>query len=404
MNSAEDALDGDAGDAAGPGAPPEATLDRRKQLVAGLLTAAVLVFVFVGVFPKIADYGAAWDSIQEMSVASLVALALVSVLNIVVYVFPYQAALPGLPFGQGFVVRQTSFMISNAIPAGGAFGLGVQYTMLSGYGYGPAQTSSAIAATSVWNLLVTLALPALGVTAVLFVGGASTSEVVGAVVGLVAVGLLITLFMLVLRSETTALRLGRLGDRLAAPVMRRVNKRRSTDATGATMGAAPAPTAAGSGAGTGTSVNGDGSPGPVTRALLNFRDSLRSVVERRWALLTSSSFAQQFCQFLILLVAFYGIKGSDAGINPVQLFAAFAIARLAGFIPITPGGLGTVDAAMVGMMTAFGANEDDALAALLLWRAASFVPQVVLGIGTFLWWRRHAGKRKPSGSPSVAAV
>lgn len=382
--------DGPAGpDAPGePVAAPEAKLDRRKQVVAGLLTLAVLVFVFVGVFPKFADYGAAWSSIEDMSIVSVVALVAVAILNVIVYVFPYQAALPGLPFGQGFVVRQTSFMISNAIPAGGAFGLGVQYTMLSGYGYGAAQTSSAIAATSVWNLLVTLALPALGVVAVLFVGGASTAEIVGAVVGLAAVGLLVTLFLLVLRSESAAVRIGSLGDRLAAPVMRRVNRKKGTDPAG-------------------TEADGEGSAeastGQVTRALLNFRDSLRTVVEDRWQLLTVSSFAQQFCQFLILVVAFYGIAGADSGINPVQLFAAFAIARLAGFIPITPGGLGTVDAAMVGMMSAFGADRDTALAALLLWRAASFIPQVVLGIGTFLWWRRHAGSSKGS-RPEVAAA
>lgn len=401
-------------------APPEAKLDKRKQIVAGLLTAAVLVFVFFGVFPKFANYSDAWNSIQTMSLAAVVALLAAAILNIIVYVFPYQAALPGLPYGQGFVVRQTSFMISNAIPAGGAFGLGVQYTMLSGYGFGPAATSSAIAATSVWNLLVTLALPAVGVLAIVFQGGATSSEVIGAVVGIIAVGLLVGLLMLVLRSEQTARRVGRVGDRLAAPVIRRVNKRKggapgtpSDPATSSDPDTTSGPATASddaivsSSAGAGSTGTGAGDEaGAVTLAVLKFRDNLRGVVEERWGRLTVTSTLQQLCQFLILAVAFYGLTGTDGGINIVQLFAAFAIARLAGFIPITPGGLGTVDAAMVAMMASMGADRDTALAASLLWRAASFIPQVVLGIVTFLIWRKqaHSRGRRSRDDSTTAAV
>ncbi len=402
-------------DAGGPAADNK--LDRRKQIVAGALTVAVLLFVFVGVFPKIANYSEAWDSIKDMSLGSVTALIAVAVLNVIVYVFPYQAALPGLPYGQGFVVRQTSFMISNAIPAGGAFGLGVQYTMLSGYGYGPAATSSAIAATSVWNLLVTLALPAVGVLAIVFQGGATSSEIIGAVVGVVAVGLLVALLVLVLRSETMARRVGNWGDKLATPVMRRFGKKKgdgpdagspSADTTVTSVTTVTTVTTVGTDAAdaieTAAAVAASAAQGggQVTAAIFKFRDNLRNVVEDRWGLLTITSVAQQFCQFLILAVAFYGIAGSTGGINPVQLFAAFAIARLAGFIPITPGGLGTVDAAMVGLMVTMGADRETALAASLLWRAASFVPQVVLGIVTFLVWRRHAGSKKNRQEPVPA--
>ncbi|MFV0315607.1 MAG: YbhN family protein [Microthrixaceae bacterium] len=366
-------------------APPVTKLDRRKQVIAGVLTVAVLAFVFFGVFPKFANYSQAWDSIQKMSVAAVAALLVAALVNIVVYVFPYQAALPGLPYGKGFVVRQTSFMISNAIPAGGAFGLGVQYTMLSGYGFGPAATSSAIAATSVWNLLVTLGLPALGVLAIVFQGGATTSEVLGAIGGIVAIGVMVGLLILVLRSEVTARRVGELGDRLAAPLIAKVNKRRGV----ADQGSAS------------ESEDGDGQ---VTKAVIHFRDNLRGVVEDRWGLLTITSILQQLCQFAILAVAFFGLTGTSGGINLVQLFAAFAIARLAGFIPITPGGLGTVDAAMVGMMASMGADRDTALAATLLWRAASFIPQVVLGIITFLIWRKQAHSKGPRDVVEAAAA
>ena len=94
------------------------------MVISAAVTVAVLVVVFLGVFPKVANYSEAWSSIQQLPVGYLVALAVATVVNGAVYVWPLQAALPGLRYGAGFVVRQTSFAISNAVPAGGAVGLG----------------------------------------------------------------------------------------------------------------------------------------------------------------------------------------------------------------------------------------------------------------------------------------
>jgi uncharacterized protein (TIRG00374 family) len=355
-------------EAATPEVAPPPSIDRRKQVVAGLLTVAVLVFVFVGVFPKFANYSDAWAAIQKMSVGSLLTLLAVTVLNIGVYVLPYQASLPGISYGHAFVVRQTSFMISNVVPAGGAFGLGVQYAMLSGYGYGPAPTSTAIAATTLWNLLVTLALPVVGVLLLLAEGEVQSHEILGAVVGLLAVVAMVVVLVLVLRNEGIARRIGGWGDALVHRF------RKSAE------------------------------PDTATRAILHFRDTTKDVVFNRWRLLTLTSVAQQLCQFLILAVAFYAIAGKSSGVNPAELFAAFALARLAGFIPITPGGLGTVDAALVALMHQFGADKDVALAADLVWRAASFFPQVFIGVVTFLIWRKQSGATRRSAAPAPVAA
>jgi uncharacterized protein (TIRG00374 family) len=343
-----------------PAAPAVGGIDRRKQVVAGLITLVVLVIVFAGVFPKFANYSDAWSSIQQMSVASVAALLAVTVLNIVIYVFPYMAALPGIRFPDAFVVRQTSFMISNAVPAGGAFGLGVQYAMLSGYGFGAAEASSAIAVTSVWNLLVTLALPALGLLVVLIEGDATSNQIIGAVGGLVAIVAIVGAMVVVLRSESWARRIGGWGD----AVVHRFRPSSADDA--------------------------------VTAGVVRFRVQTYDVVAKRWRSLTVTNFAQQFSQFFVLLVAVYGLGGRSTGVNPAEVFAAFAIARLAGFIPVTPGGLGTVDAALVALLSAFGMDKNLALAADLLWRAATFIPQIVIGIITFLIWRVQAARRARS--------
>jgi uncharacterized membrane protein YbhN (UPF0104 family) len=76
----------------------------------------------------------------------------------------------------------------------------------------------------------------------------------------------------------------------------------------------------------------------------------------------------------------------------IWAFAAFAISQIGLMIPITPGGLGTVDAAMIGILVALGVNNGNATAADLVWRASSYVPQIVIGILALVTWYRRAGK------------
>lgn len=355
---------------ADPAVPDVAPPNRRKQVVAGLVTVVVLAIVFAGILPKFGNYADAWDAIKNMSAAQLAVLALSVVVSICVYVFPFQVALPGLRYGPAFMIRQTSFTISNAVPAGGAIGLGVQYGMLAQAGFSGPSASAAIGITSVFNLLVTLALPVLGVLAMLFVETPKTSEILGALGGLVAVGVMVGFFVAIFRSEATATRLGGVAERLAAKVFGIIKK---------------------------------DPPQNITEQILKFRDSTVGVVKARWALLTVTNFAQQFAQFGVLAVALRITESGESTQVPIlAAFAAFALARLAGFIPVTPGGLGTVDAGLTGLLVAFGASNTDALAATLLWRAASWVPQVLLGVVTLLIWRARGSRIKREAAARVA--
>jgi uncharacterized protein (TIRG00374 family) len=103
-----------------------------------------------------------------------------------------------------------------------------------------------------------------------------------------------------------------------------------------------------------------------------------------------------------LYVALRGVEGWDAaGTSFAAAFGAFSISQLGLMIPITPGGLGTVDAAMIALLVSFGASSGDATAADLVWRASSFIPQIVIGVIALLLWYRKAGQalaRVPSTS------
>jgi uncharacterized protein (TIRG00374 family) len=333
------------------------------MVVSTAVTLVVLAVVFVGIFPKVADYSEAWSSIQQMPTVYVVALVVATVVNLAVYVWPLQAALPGLGYGPGFVVRQTSFAISNAVPAGGAVGLGVQYGMLDSYGFGAGPAASAIAIVSVFNVFATLFMPVLGVVALLASGVVEDTYVLMAAIGILAVGVAVVAFTVVLRSEHGARTVGRWAERLVNPVTRRLAHGRSLDLTG---------------------------------KILDFRSSIVDVMQTRWVQVTLSTLLLQFTSWAILVLALRGLEAGSGNVMVTwtEALAAFSFARVASFIPITPGGLGTVDAALAALLTGYGATSSQALAADLVWRAATYVPQVLLGSLTFLWWRVTAARRR----------
>jgi uncharacterized protein (TIRG00374 family) len=135
----------------------------------------------------------------------------------------------------------------------------------------------------------------------------------------------------------------------------------------------------------------------LTGGLLDFRASTVDLVRRRWGVITLTNALQQIMQFVVLFIALRAVQADgDTATSLIEAFVAFSVGRLGSFVPVTPGGLGTVDAAITAILVAFGTGESDALAAVLVWRAATYFPQIFIGIGTFLFWRRRKRKRLAS--------
>jgi uncharacterized protein (TIRG00374 family) len=345
--------------------PPAATPDKPKfgksQIIATILTLLILVMVFVALKNMGADYGAAWTAVQGMAAWELGLITLATIALIIIYVTPYTAALPGLAFKPAFYTRQTSFMISNVIPGGGAWGLAVQYGMLSSYGYGPAPASATIGITSVWNTFVTLSLPVIALIGLAITGESNSQATTITLIAAIAVIAMIAVFAFILRSESFARKLGVWADKIIDWGAGLIHKTVDVDAEA---------------------------------GIIHFRNSIVGVVRDRWLLITLANVGQQLAQFSILYLAVVALQGGfDGPVTLIEAFAAFAFGRLATFIPVPPGGLGTTDAIITAILTNLGGMDgNDALAATMVWRAATYFPQVIIGVITMLLWRR----KKPS--------
>ena len=71
-------------------------------------------------------------------------------------------------------------------------------------------------------------------------------------------------------------------------------------------------------------------------------------------------------------------------LNPVELFAAYGIANVAGALPITPGGLGVVDSAAPLLLVGFGVTRSVATLGVIGWRLVNFWLPIPTGAGAYV--------------------
>jgi hypothetical protein len=127
----------------------------------------------------------------------------------------------------------------------------------------------------------------------------------------------------------------------------------------------------------------------IERSLLHFSNQTVHIVRRRGWLLTVAALTNQAAGFVLVLIVVRAV-GIAAGQVPLAaVFTSFALARLAGAIPITPGGLGTMDAAFISAMVTFGARSSQALTVDVIWRLTTYFLPILCGIVTYLIWCRR---------------
>jgi uncharacterized protein (TIRG00374 family) len=70
--------------------------------------------------------------------------------------------------------------------------------------------------------------------------------------------------------------------------------------------------------------------------------------------------------------------------NPVELFAAYGIANVAGALPVTPAGLGVVDSLAPLLLVSFGITRSVATLGVLGWRLVNFWLPIPAGAGAYV--------------------
>jgi uncharacterized protein (TIRG00374 family) len=85
-------------------------------------------------------------------------------------------------------------------------------------------------------------------------------------------------------------------------------------------------------------------------------------------------------------------------VSVIEAFAAWALVRLLGSIPITPGGLGIVELGLTTALVGFGGGNAQVVTAVLVYRFLTIVPTLLLGLAAGATWKRHRPPQALEGS------
>ena len=107
----------------------------------------------------------------------------------------------------------------------------------------------------------------------------------------------------------------------------------------------------------------------LSQQLLGDRDFIRMTIGERWRAAVVAAALNTGFDYLALLCALRAV-GADP--RPSLVLLAYTAGELLALIPFTPGGLGFVEAGLVGTLALAGVSGHDALAATLLYRLAAY--------------------------------
>lgn len=126
-------------------------------------------------------------------------------------------------------------------------------------------------------------------------------------------------------------------------------------------------------------VSGDRVERAILDAARTFAALARDKRVLAWALLWASLNWLLDAASLWAFVAAFGHL-----VNPVELFAAYGIANVAGALPLTPGGLGVVDSVTPLLLVGFGVTRGVATLGVIGWRLVNFWLPIPTGAASYV--------------------
>jgi hypothetical protein len=126
----------------------------------------------------------------------------------------------------------------------------------------------------------------------------------------------------------------------------------------------------------------------LPQTLLEARDFIAHTIGAQWQRAVLAAAGSTLLDYFALLCALRAVGASP---QPSLVLLAYASAQLLALIPFTPGGVGFVEAGLVGTLTLAGVSGTDALAATLLYRLVSYWLPLPAGALAYVLFRRRYG-------------
>lgn len=237
--------------------------------------------------------------------------------------------------------------ISRIIPGGIAVGGAVQFRMLSRAGCDPVAAGFALTAVSMVTTGIVFGLPLLVLPWLIFGQPAPDGLTAAAILGGMAFAVLVVAGLVLARSDGTVRLLGRGLDRLLRLARRPVT------------------------------------PG-LPDLLVVRRDEVLRSLGRRWPAAVLAAAGKWGLDYGALLAA---LAGAGQHPRPSLILLAYVAASVLAMIPITPGGLGFVEAGLTGTLALAGVPAAAAALSTLVYRLVSFWLPLAAGAPAWIAYR-----------------
>ena len=121
-------------------------------------------------------------------------------------------------------------------------------------------------------------------------------------------------------------------------------------------------------------------------AVVTARDRIAAAFSGRRTRAVTAAAASRMFDYAALVVA---LTALGAHARPSEVMMAYAVAQALALIPLTPGGLGFVDAGLTALLVLIGVTADQAVVGTLLYRLMAFWLPIPLGALAWAGWRTN---------------
>jgi uncharacterized protein (TIRG00374 family) len=318
----------------------------------GVLIFAVLLIIEYLVIPEFVVAGKSLHMLSRINIGWLLTGVALEAASLFCYALLTKTLLPrgGPGISKLFRIDLATTAVAHTIPAGSAGSAGLGYRLLTSEGVAGPDAGFAMATQGVGSAVVLNVLLWFSLVISIPIAGFHTIYVIVALVGMIALLAVAALVYALTRGEESATRIVRaIGNKIPR-------------------------------------VGGDRLEGLVHRIGGSLRDLMANRELRRkaiqWAALNWLFDAASLWCFLLALGRF---------VDPVELFAAYGIANVLAVIPITPGGLGLIDASAPALLVSFGVTKNIATLGVIGWRLVNFWLPIPVGAGAYVSLRAPRG-------------
>jgi uncharacterized protein (TIRG00374 family) len=324
----------------------------------GLLVTGVGLYV---VAPSVVALFGQWPELRTVRPAWFAVLVLLEAGSWVSLWFLARITLPGVSWSTAGSSQLAGNAAGRVLPGGAAAGSVVQASMLVRAGQAPGAVAAAMGSIGLLTTGMLLALPVLTIPAVIIRPPPARQLQLGLVVSLIVAVILVLLGLAMLKWDRFVRAVASAAGQVLHLVRRRID------------------------------------PATVVDHVVAQRDAVAGAFAGRWGEALAAAAANRMLDYGALVAALYAV---GARARPSMVLLAYVLSLALALVPITPGGIGFVEAGLTSILVLAGVSTDQAVLATLLFRLVSFWLPIPVGALAWAGWRLRARSPDPGDAPA----